>query len=587
MATLIRIFACIVLLFTARTARATVAAPPDIIYKNGISIITGTWNTKISEITAENPYEGGQHLRFLNYDLGGGWWDGFGLNFDKWGASPPINFKGTKTHLRLAYRGLGMGHILQIRLKDATGALGTLIDVGEPTSTYRIIEIPLASLSTGLNQEAISEIQLNVTGAATGQGTLYIDNLELITKNVTILPPTTAHIRATKLGIGFNLTNWLEAYWLIPFNTYPQNNYFTEPEIATLAAYGFKTIRMPVVFERLAGATAPYTLNTAHPAFVVIDQIIGWADKYNLNLIIDNHHASPDLTDANYAAEIPRITAVWKQLAARYGSLDPNRFFFELYNEPNGISNTNVRAVMQATIDAIRSTGDNHTLIVGGSHWNSGADLSAVGTFSDNNLIYTFHNYDPFLFTHQGFDWNGDGAPDYGPAGVTFPQTATSIATIKNYFTDVKTWSAQNNVPIFLGEFGVGGFADATSRCNWIKMMGEIIDTHQLSAAYWDVRFLNGGFGFFNNSTVQAGNANTCFASALHLEYCNTTIPLIGASEVCIDGINSYSVAPVTGASLYTWTVMNGTIVSGQGTPNIKVKWDKGGVMGSISVNVK
>jgi endoglucanase len=462
-----------------------------------------------------------------------------------------------------------------------------LINFGEPTSAYRVVDISLASLSAGLNQEEISEMQINVTGAATGQGTLYIDNLELITKTVTILPPTTAHIRAAKLGIGFNLTNWLEAYWLMPFNAYPQNNYFTEPEIATLAAYGFKTIRMPVVFERLAAASAPYTLNTAHPTFAIIDQIIGWADKYNLNLIIDNHHADPDLTDANYLTEIPRITSVWKQLAVRYGHLDPNRFFFELYNEPNGISNMNVRTVMQATIDAIRSTGDAHTLLVGGSHWNAGADLSAVGTFSDNNLIYTFHNYDPFLFTHQGFDWNGDGISDYAPRGARFPANATSITAIKSYFSDVKTWATENNVPLFLGEFGVGGFADATSRCNWIKMMGEIIDTHQLSAACWDVRFLNGGFGFFNNSTVQAGNAIPCFATALHLVHCNTTMPLIGSSDVCTDGINSYSVAPVIGATVYTWKVLNGTIFSGQGTPSIKVKWDKGGVTGSISVEVQ
>jgi hypothetical protein len=112
------IFTIIMMLFTARAAHAAIAAaPPDILYKNGTSIITGKWSNKIAEITSENPYEGGQHLRFLNYDLGGGWWDGFGLNFDKWGAAAPINFKGTKTHLRIAYRGGSAGHVLQIRLK--------------------------------------------------------------------------------------------------------------------------------------------------------------------------------------------------------------------------------------------------------------------------------------------------------------------------------------------------------------------------------------------------------------------------------------------------------------------------------------
>jgi endoglucanase len=510
-----RIFAA--LLFLMGFNKPIFAAdPPDIIYKNGTSIITGMWSPKISQVTTDSPYEGGQHLRFNNYDLGGGWWDGFGLNLNNWGSTAATNFKGTKTHLRVAYRGLSAGHILQMQLKNGN-TLGNAIDIGGNVAAYTVVDVPLSSLSAGLNQEAITEIQINVSGAATGTGTVFIDAIELITQVIPPKPATIANIRAARLGLGFNLTNWLEAHWLIPFNAYPQANYFTEAEIATLAGFGFKTIRMPVIFERLASANAPYTLNTAHPAFAIIDDVIAWANKYNLNLIIDNHHANPDLTDANYLTEIPRIKAVWTQLATRYASLDPNRFFFEIYNEPNNIANTNVRKVMQAAIDAIRATGDVHTLLVGGSHWNSGADLLQVGIFSDENLIYTFHNYDPFLFTHQGFDWNGDGSPDYGPAGVVFPANATTIPTMKSYFADVKTWATTNNVPIFLGEFGTGGFADATSRCNWIKTMGEIIDANQLPACYWDVRFLNGGFGFFTNSTV---SSTICYCLALKLLQC-------------------------------------------------------------------
>jgi acetate kinase len=46
-----------------------------------------------------------------------------------------------------------------------------------------------------------------------------------------------------------------------------------------------------------------------------------------------------------------------------------------------------------------------HTLIVGPSSWNSYSDLNLLPVYTDSNLIYTFHFYDPFVFTHQGATW--------------------------------------------------------------------------------------------------------------------------------------------------------------------------------------
>jgi hypothetical protein len=56
---------------------------------------------------------------------------------------------------------------------------------------------------------------------------------------------------------------------------------------------------------------------------------------------------------------------------------------------------------------------------VGGAGYNSYDALAALPEYADPNLLYTFHFYDPYLFTHQGKTW---GTPDMsGLRGVPFP----------------------------------------------------------------------------------------------------------------------------------------------------------------------
>jgi uncharacterized protein (DUF1501 family) len=67
---------------------------------------------------------------------------------------------------------------------------------------------------------------------------------------------------------------------------------------------------------------------------------------------------------------------------------------------------------------------------------------------------------------------------------------------------------------------------------------------------------------------------------------CVTTCPpapiVTGNSTVCEDGTNSYSVPSVQGAT-FQWEAVGGTIMSGQGTNTITVKWNNGTV-GSVKV---
>jgi endoglucanase len=497
-----------------------------VIYKAGTNLITGTWQGMgvISEITTENPYEGGQHYRFAyNFTEN---WSGFGLNMDNWGTTAPVDFTGF-THLRLVYRGVSAQHTFRIQLRSGND-FGVVYDVGGTAQNYTVIDIPLIVLNSGtsISLADITEIDMNVvSNNATGNGTLYFDAIELV--NIAPPPPSIAWPMAAAMAQGFNLNNWLEAYWLIPFNAYPEVNKYQREHIAFLASGGMKTMRMPVTFERMADTEPPYTLDVNHEAFRLIDSCILWAQDYGLILSIDNHHGY-ELNDANYLQETPRLCAIWRQIVQRYGHLPAASTLFEILNEPYAISKNNLHYVQQTLIDTIRLYVPNHTIVVGANSYNSGAALSASDPYDDNNIIYTFHSYEPYFFTHQGMSWT---SPPFFPP-MTFPQ-GNDMANIAALFSSVNAWSELYDVPVWMGEFGVGNSAPLTSRCNYVEAIMDQIDLYGMPFAYWDVFSVTDGFGFADPNNLTPSSVIPCFEDAMHLNFSPLSILDFGSSIDC------------------------------------------------------
>lgn len=522
---------CLLLFLTIQTAAAT--AQP-VVYTDAITLITGTWAeagsggaANLQEVMGQTPHEGAKHYRF-DYNFQN-WWAGIGLNMDQWGAAPARNFSGY-SHLRIAYRGLAAGQTLTLTLRDGN-QFGNAVEIGGAQGNYTVVDLSLFALTAGTQVSPVSVREINLSiGSSTqaGGGTLYFDAIELVNLGggpAAATPATLA--RASALGLGVNTSNWLEAYWLQPFGAYPEINRYTRAKVQALRNAGFTTFRLPVIFERLGSTTPPYELNFNQVAFDLVDSMILWANLYDYKLIIDNHHGYP-LTNANYQTELPRLQAVWQQLTERYDDLDPARFFFEIYNEPtNEISNANWRNVAIALLATIRDyETQTHSVLVGANQWNSGNTLLSFTPLPDPDVIYTFHNYDPYFFTHQGMSWT---SPPYFPPR-SFP-LAGEVADIQQLFAAVDTWGDNYAVPVNLGEFGCSTQADAASRCNWIQTLTSAINTHDLSHFYWDAISPSDAFGFYDNGIIDQAHCIPCFETALNLY---AALP-VSVSQVVLD----------------------------------------------------
>lgn len=232
----------------------------SVIYNDNTTLITGTWHassgtggtSSLSEVAGQSPHEGERHYRFdyhfFNY------WAGFGLNMDNWGSDPARDFS-TYTHLRMAYRGLSAGQNLVVQLRNGVN-FGNAVAVGSTTADYVVVELPLFSLTAGTNVSASAVRELNISIGSTaqsGSGTVYIDALELVNGSLGggLSASAATWARATSMSAGINTSNWLEAYWLLPFNAYPEVNRYDRARVQALRDAGFTSFRLPVIFERL------------------------------------------------------------------------------------------------------------------------------------------------------------------------------------------------------------------------------------------------------------------------------------------------------------------------------------------------
>jgi len=318
--------------------------------------------------------------------------------------------------------------------------------------------------------------------------------------------PTTLDIPFHK---GVNLTNWFQASSAgsIDFSKY------TFEDFEDIQSLGVDVIRLPINLHSMTQDAPDYTLN---PLFLFfLDTVVDWAEELDLYLILDNHTFDPsDATDPDIG---DILNPVWLQMAEHFNNRS-NKILYEILNEPHGISHDLWGAIQGEVIETIRSVDQTHTIIVGGADYNSYNSLDQLPNYTDDNLIYTFHLYDPFILTHQGASWTTPSMQDL--AGVPFPYAANQMPSfpsslqgtwvegafanyqnegnanfIKQKIDIATQFSQQRGVPVFCGEFGVYiPNSDQESRVQWYQVVVDDLNESGIPWTMWDY---HGGFGVF------------------------------------------------------------------------------------------
>jgi len=321
---------------------------------------------------------------------------------------------------------------------------------------------------------------------------------------------------------GVNFSEWFEASSprTIVFTAY------TEQDFIDAYSIGVDIIRLPINLHSMTNGAPDYRLD---PLFLrLLDQAVDWAEKHKLYIILDNHSFDPvAATDPNIDAV---LIPVWTQMARHYKDRS-DYILYEVLNEPHGIEAARWAAIQEKVVKAIREIDSHHRIIVGGIEYNSINALLDLPVYKYDNIIYTFHFYDPYFFTHQGETW---GTPPNlktlrdmpFPADAhalpevpqelqgtwieesikySYKKDATSEALARQLDKAAQFSRERGGLSLFCGEFGVYiPNSLPEDRVRWYQTTTQLLARRGIARTSWDYY---GGFGIFK--TDKGGSFNS------------------------------------------------------------------------------
>jgi endoglucanase len=322
-------------------------------------------------------------------------------------------------------------------------------------------------------------------------------------------PPATVAESAPLQGFmrGMNLGNALDAPAEGDWGVVLSERHFEQ-----IAAAGFDHVRLPVRFNAHAQPAFPYTVQEEF--FRRVDWAIDQALSRRLSVIVDWHHFVELM--ANPEDQQQRFLGIWRQISDRYRDR-PASVAFELVNEPSGrLDAPRWNALLAAAIAVVRASNPGRIVVVDSCQFAAPQGLAALQIpAGDGGLVGSFHNYEPFLFTHQGAPWMG---PEYQTRGILFPgpppqpmepdararefdwvrewigqyntqptsSNPSGPAVVRRSFQLASEFVARTGLRAYMGEFAVIDNADVGSRAAYVRAVRQEAQRRGIGWAYWD-----------------------------------------------------------------------------------------------------
>lgn len=288
-------------------------------------------------------------------------------------------------------------------------------------------------------------------------------------------------------------------------------------DITNIRKMGFDHVRLPVdcnAIEHEDGT--PHVQGLSY-----IDKTLDWCKEEGLNVIIDLHKAyGYDFNAAGSGdgdSDLPgntlfdikelqdRFVALWEKIAARYGTYD--FVAFELLNEVVEQENAGKwNELIRRACEAIRKHAKTNTIIYGGICWNSISSIKLLEKPIDDNILFTFHFYEPLIFTHQKAHWVKAMDPNEEvlyPADIPYyiekseklgfqgsgimdtKSEVMGVEFLEEMISEGIKAAEDLGVKLYCGEFGVIDKAPAMDTLNWFQDVLDMFERRNISWCIW------------------------------------------------------------------------------------------------------
>ena len=327
--------------------------------------------------------------------------------------------------------------------------------------------------------------------------------------------------RARSLQHGINLSGWFAGSDLSPQHL---DTFTNEADLKFIYTMGFDSVRIGIAPAVIAHHGS---LQPANPeVLAALDRAVNAALANHLSVMLCLFPNDDYKHNLATQSGVEDMLLFWRILAVHFASTDHDRIFYELINEPEVPDPYRWMGIQARVVEAIREIDQQHTIIATAANYGSLPDILQVEPVRDANVIYNFHFYEPYQFTHQGAAW---GSPEWiYYKDIPYPASPEAIAAqLKNVPRDLArynlylyaavgwnresiagrmafaaAWARERNVPLICNEFGVyRETADPASRTRWISDVRSALEANHIGWAMWDYR---GNFGVVHrdNGTI-------------------------------------------------------------------------------------
>lgn len=338
---------------------------------------------------------------------------------------------------------------------------------------------------------------------------------------------------------GVNLGHWFSQHGGKGSDAY-FSTYIQESDIARIASWGMDHVRLPVDYTTFEQDEKPGQYDEG--ALTYIDNCLLWCKRHGLNMILDLHEApgysffnanETDRADAFAGSKSntmftdpalqERFFAIWAMFAKRYKS-EGRSLAFELLNEIIIADIAQWNTLWKAAVARIRTIDPDRTIIIGGNRNSDPSELGNLDLIEDEGVVYTFHFYEPGIFTHQKSPFIPYLA-DY-PVPVTYPfaqaqhqaffdafdkagmvpdyyrRDMFDRAFLSDLLEPVRAFVRDTGREVFCGEYGVNEFSDHESAVRWYTDLIDLLNQMHIGHTAWSYV----GFSTFMTDAPRAVN---------------------------------------------------------------------------------
>lgn len=310
------------------------------------------------------------------------------------------------------------------------------------------------------------------------------------------------------LGKGVNLAHWLSQ---TRRSGEDRRQFLVEADFDRIAALGLEHVRLPIDEMQMWDEAGKRDAD----AFEIMHQAIQWALARDLPVVVDLHilrshyfnaEVKPLWTDP---AEQQEFIGLWRDLSEALREYPVDRVLYELMNEPVADDPGDWNRLVARAFTELRALEPERTIIIGSNRWQSADTFDELVVPDDDNIILSFHFYEPFLLTHYQTQWTH--LKDYtGP--VHYPGVILSEAEFAEVPADQKSAvesmvgrefnrevlltmmekplrkAIESGLPLYCGEYGAFDAAPAQDRQRWLTDVLAIFEENGISSALWNYK---------------------------------------------------------------------------------------------------